>query len=118
MNTGMNRDDVGYACMPLFHSNSLFVGLMPCFWVGGSMGLRERFSGSRFVPDCFEYGVTMWNYVGEPVHYVLAAIEKEYGGNLERIRRELTESPKNRLRFAIGNGASPVDIDKFSAWMG
>ena len=118
MNTGLHRDDVGYACMPLFHSNSLFVGLMPCFWVGGSMGLRERFSGSRFVPDCFEYGVSMWNYVGEPVHYVLAAIEKEHGGDLARIRREVTENPRNRLRFAIGNGASPVDIDKFSAWMG
>ena len=118
MNTGMNRDDTGYACMPLFHSNSLFVGLMPCFWVGGSMGLRARFSGSRFVPDCFEYGVSMWNYVGEPVHYVLAAIEKEHGGDLARIRREVTESPKNRLRFAIGNGASPVDIDRFTDWMG
>jgi fatty-acyl-CoA synthase len=118
MNTGMNRDDTGYACMPLFHSNSLFVGLMPCFWVGGSMGLRERFSGSRFVPDCFEYGVSMWNYVGEPVHYVLAAIEKEHGGDPERIRREVTESPKNRLRFAIGNGASPVDIDKFTSFLG
>lgn len=118
MNTGLHRDDTGYACMPLFHSNSLFVGLMPCFWVGGSMGLRERFSGSRFVPDCFEYGVSMWNYVGEPVHYVLAAIEKEHGGDAARIRREVTESPKNRLRFAIGNGASPVDIDKFVEWMG
>jgi fatty-acyl-CoA synthase len=118
MNTGMHRDDVGYACMPLFHSNSLFVGLMPCFWVGGSMGLRERFSGSRFVPDCLDYGVTTWNYVGEPVHYVLAAIEKEYGGDPARIRREVTENPRNRLRFAIGNGASPVDIDRFSAWLG
>jgi fatty-acyl-CoA synthase len=118
MNTGMNRDDTGYACMPLFHSNSLFVGLMPCFWVGGSMGLRERFSGSRFVPDCFDYGVSMWNYVGEPVHYVLAAIEKEHGSDAARIRREVTENPKNRLRFAIGNGASPVDIDKFTAYMG
>jgi fatty-acyl-CoA synthase len=118
MNTGLHRDDTGYACMPLFHSNSLFVGLMPCFWVGGSMGLRERFSGSRFVPDCFEYGVSMWNYVGEPVHYVLAAIEKEHGGDPARIRREVTESPKNRLRFAIGNGASPVDIDKFVSFLG
>ena len=115
---GLGRDDVGYACMPLFHSNSMFVGLMPCFWVGAAMGLRERFSGSRFVPDCFEYGVTGWNYVGEPVHYVLAAIEREYGGDEERIRRELTENPKNKLRFAVGNGASPPDIDRFTRWMG
>jgi fatty-acyl-CoA synthase len=73
----LGRDDVGYACMPLFHSNSMFVGLMPAFWVGGSVGLRERFSGTNFVADVFKYGVTYWNYVGEPVHYVLAAIEQK-----------------------------------------
>ncbi len=26
---GLGQDDVGYACMPLFHSNSMFVGFMP-----------------------------------------------------------------------------------------
>ena len=116
--TGLGRDDVGYASMPLFHSNSMFVCFMPCFWVGASVGLRERFSGSRFVPDCLEYGATCWNYVGEPVHYVLAAIEREYGGDEARIRREVTENPKNVLRFAVGNGASPVDIDRFTRWLG
>ncbi|HTO51772.1 MAG TPA: AMP-binding protein [Myxococcota bacterium] len=117
-NTGMGQDTIGYACMPLFHSNSMFVCLMPCFWVGGAVGLRERFSGSRFVPDVFEYGSTVWNYVGEPVHYVLAAIEREYGGDEARIRREVTEHPRNKLRHAVGNGASPVDIDKFVKWLG
>ena len=116
--TGLTREDVGYASMPLFHSNSMFVCFMPCFWVGGSVGLRERFSGSRFVPDCFEYGATCWNYVGEPVHYVLAALEREYQGDEARIRREVTESPRNELRFAVGNGASPVDIDRFTKWLG
>ena len=28
-NMGLGQDDVGYTCMPLFHSNSMFVGLMP-----------------------------------------------------------------------------------------
>ncbi|MGH2899785.1 MAG: AMP-binding protein, partial [Solirubrobacteraceae bacterium] len=37
-NTAMRHDDTGYACMPLFHSNSMFVGFMPAFWLGGSMG--------------------------------------------------------------------------------
>ena len=30
-NTELGADDTGYACMPLFHSNSMFVGLMPAF---------------------------------------------------------------------------------------
>src|SRR5262249_12205475 len=115
---GLGQDDVGYACMPLFHSNSMFVGFMPAFWVGGSMALRERFSASQFVPDVLRYGVTFWNYVGEPVHYVLAAIEKEYGGDEQRIAREITSNPRNQFRYAIGNGAAPLDIDRFTRWLG
>jgi fatty-acyl-CoA synthase len=117
-NLGLGRDDVGYTCMPLFHSNSMFVGLMPAFWVGGSVALRERFSASQFVPDVFRHGVTYWNYVGEPVHYVLAHLAKQYGGDEERIRAEITDDPRNRMRYAVGNGAAPPDIDRFMKWMG
>ena len=117
-NLGLGRDDVGYTCMPLFHSNSMFIGLMPAFWVGGSLGLRERFSASSFAPDVFKYGVTYWNYVGEPVHYVLTAVSKQTGGDEERIRKEITEHPDNHLRYAVGNGAAPPDIDKFMRWFG
>jgi len=117
-NLGLTSEDVGYGCMPLFHSNSMFVGFMPAFWVGGSMGLRERFSASQFLPDIFEYGATFWNYVGEPVHYVLTYIERQFGGDEERIAREVTQNPRNRLRYAVGNGAAPPDIDKFMKWLG
>lgn len=116
--TGVGFDDVGYTCMPLFHSNSMFVGLSPAFWNAGSVAVRERFSASGFIEDVLRYGVTYWNYVGEPVHYVLSAVERTFGGDEERIRRELTESPRNRLRFCVGNGASPPDIDKFMRWFG
>jgi len=115
---GLGPDDVGYACMPLFHSNSIFLGFHPAFHAGGTICLRERFSASGFVPDVLRYGVTFWNYVGEPVHYILAAIEKEYGGEEERILAELARNPRNRLRYAIGNGAAPPDIDRFVRWLG
>ncbi len=117
-NLGLTHEDVGYACMPLFHSNAMFVGLMPAFWVGGSMGIRERFSASQFVPDVLRYGVTYWNYVGEPVHYVLAHIEKQYGGDAARIAKEVTNNPLNKMSYAVGNGAAPPDIDRFIEWMG
>ncbi len=117
-NMQLTQDDTGYACMPLFHSNSVFVGMMPAFWVGGSLAIRERFSASQFVPDVLRYGVTFWNYVGEPVHYVLAAIEKQYGGDEAKIAAEITNNPKNRMRYAVGNGAAPPDIDRFIKWMG
>src|SRR5262245_28875860 len=117
-NIGLGQDDVGYACMPLFHSNAMFVGFMPAFWVGGAIALRERFSASQFVPDVLRYGVTYWNYVGEPVHYVLAAIENKFGGDEARITREITNNSRNHFRYAIGNGAAPPDIDRFMKWMG
>lgn len=114
----LGRDDCGYACMPLFHSNSMFIGFMPCFWAGASLGIRERFSATNFVPDVLRYGVTYWNYVGEPVHYVLTALAREYGRDMDRLRREVTNHPDNRMRYAVGNGASPPDIDRFIDWMG
>ncbi len=117
-NMQLNSDDVGYACMPLFHSNALFVGLMPAMCVGGAMGIRERFTASGFVPDIKRYGSTFWNYVGEPVHYVLTAIEKQYGGDAEAIAREVTNHPDNKLRYAVGNGAAAPDIDKFTDYLG
>ena len=117
-NLGLTHEDVGYACMPLFHSNSMFVGFMPAFWVGGSIALRERFSASQFVPDVLRYGVTFWNYVGEPVHYVLTAIEKQYGNDEARIAAAITHNPRNKLRYAVGNGAAPPDIERFSTWLG
>jgi len=114
----LSCDDVGYTCMPLFHSNSMFVGLMPAFWGGGAVGLRERFSASNFVADILKYGVTNWNYVGEPVHYVLNALADKYGDDLERLRAEVTDHPDNRFRYAVGNGAAPPDIDRFIDWFG
>ncbi len=114
----LGRDDCGYACMPLFHSNAMFVGMMPAFWAGGRLAINERFSASKFVPDVLRHGVTFWNYVGEPVHYVLTAIEKQYGGDEARILAEVANNPKNKLRYAVGNGASPPDIDKFIRWLG
>lgn len=114
----LGADTVGYACMPLFHSNSIFIGFMPSFWVGGSLAMRRRFSASGFVPDLLEHGITYWNYVGEPVHYILEAIEKQYGGDEARILAEVAGHPANKLRFAVGNGASPPDIDRFERWLG
>ncbi len=116
-NMELTPEDVGYACMPLFHSNAIFLGFMPTFTVGGSLAIRERFSASRFLPDILEHCVTYWNYVGEPVHYVLGAIEKEFG-TIERIRAEVTNQPRNLLRFALGNGAAPPDIERFIDWFG
>ncbi len=117
-NLGLGPDDTSYCCMPMFHSNSMFVGMMPAFWVGGRVAIRERFSATSFLPDVLRHGVTYWNYVGEPVHYVLSAIRRQFGDDEARIEAEVTRHPANRLRYAVGNGAAPPDIDLFSRWFG
>jgi acyl-CoA synthetase (AMP-forming)/AMP-acid ligase II len=117
-NLQLDENDTGYACMPLFHSNALYLGFHPAFHVGGKLSMRERFSASSFVPDCLKFGATYWNYVGEPVHYVLGAIEKQYGGDEARIAAEVTNDPRNKLRYAIGNGAAAPDIERFMKWLG
>ncbi|MEM7411653.1 MAG: AMP-binding protein [Myxococcota bacterium] len=115
---GLDPSAVGYACMPLFHSNALFLGYMPAFFSGGALSMRPRFSASAFVPDVLRYGVTYWNYVGEPVHYILGALQREYGDDLARLRAEVTNHPDNRFQYAVGNGAAPPDIDRFIDWLG
>jgi fatty-acyl-CoA synthase len=117
-NLQLGADDIGYACMPLFHSNAMFLGFQPAFQVGGQLAMRERFSASSFVPDVLKHGVTYWNYVGEPVHYVLGAIEKQYGGDEAKILAEVAKNPKNHLKYAIGNGAAAPDIERFIKWLG
>jgi len=117
-NLGLGADDIGYACMPLFHSNALFLGFHPAMHVCGGLALRERFSATGFTPDVLRHGVTFWNYVGEPVHYVLTALEKQYGGDEKRIIAEVANNPQNHLRYALGNGAAAPDIERFTRWFG
>ena len=85
-NIGLGRDDVGYACMPLFHSNSMFVGFMPASGSAAHRPARALQRQPVRARRASRYGVTFWNYVGEPVHYVLAAIEK-------RVRRRRGADP-------------------------
>lgn len=117
-NLALKDSDIGYACMPLFHSNSIFLGFMPAFLSNSGMVLKERFSASGFLPDMLKYGVTFWNYVGQPVHYVILAIEREFGEDEAAIIEKVAEDPNNKLRVATGNGASPVDQEKFVKYFG
>jgi fatty-acyl-CoA synthase len=49
---------------------------------------------------------------------VLSALDKQYGGDEARILREVGAHPRNRLRYALGNGAAAPDIERFSRWFG
>jgi fatty-acyl-CoA synthase len=61
----LGPDDVGYAAMPLFHTNSLMAGFAPALVAGANLSLARRFSASRFLTDVRRYGVTWFNYTGK-----------------------------------------------------
>ncbi len=92
----LTGDDIGYLCMPLFHSNALMVGWAPALVNGAGVGLARRFSASRWLSDIRHYGSTYFNYVGKPLSYVLGTPERP-------------DDAENPLRVAFGNeGASEV----------
>ncbi len=114
---GLKSSDRGYICMPLFHSNSILLGIMPILVAGGSFLLKRKFSASAFEEDILTSGVSYMNYVGQPIHYILSALENKYGGETAVISA-LAHHPRNRFRIAHGNGAPPVDRRKLEQYLG
>jgi fatty-acyl-CoA synthase len=97
--------DVCYAAMPLFHSNSSVLALMPALTRGGKLSMPRRFTASGFLPHVRKFGVTMFNYVGKPLAYVLSTPERP-------------DDADNPLRFATGNGASAEHQEEFQRRFG
>ena len=73
----LGPDDIGYVCMPLFHSNAVQVGWAPSIVDAvrrsGSAG-GSRASG--WLADVRHYGATYFNYTGKPLAYLLAQPEQ------------------------------------------
>ncbi len=101
----LGPDDIGYVCMPLFHSNSLMVGWAPSIVYGASVGLARRFSASRWLADVRHYGSTYFNYTGKPLAYILSTPERP-------------DDADNPMRVAFGNEGSPEVVDAFSRRFG
>jgi fatty-acyl-CoA synthase len=101
----LTRDDTGYVCMPLFHSNAVQVGWAPSVVAGASVGLGRRFSASGWLPDIRRYGSTYFNYTGKPLAYLLAQPEKP-------------DDADNPLRVSFGNEGSPEVVERFAKRFG
>ncbi len=97
---GYSDRDVSYASMPLFHSNSIGLALLPALGLGGTIALARRFTASGFLPDVRKFGATVFNYVGKPLAYILATPERP-------------DDADNPLRAAIGNGATAAQQEAF-----
>lgn len=102
---GLGRDDVMYLSMPMFHSNALIAGWAVAAAAGGSLVVRDRFSARGFGDDLRRFGVTFANYVGKPLHYILATPERP-------------DDADTALRVMYGNEASPADRAEFTRRFG
>ena len=101
----LTPDDVFYQAMPMFHSNALMAGWIPCLTAGGVAAFRRRFSASGFLPDVRRFGVTYFNYVGKPLTYILATPEQP-------------DDSDNSLRVVFGNEGAVHDLERFSRRFG
>jgi len=101
----LGPDDVGYVCMPLFHSNALMVGWAPSIAIGASVALARRFSASGWLPDVRRYRATYFNYTGKPLSYLVATPEQP-------------DDAQNPVRVAFGNEGSPEVVERFSRRFG
>ncbi|GED99601.1 acyl-CoA synthetase [Gordonia spumicola] len=102
---GMGPSDVAYLAMPMFHSNALIAGWSVAVAGGASIAIRRSFSARGFGDDVRRYGVTYANYVGKPLHYILATDE----------RADDADVP---LRIMYGNEASAADRTEFTRRFG
>lgn len=91
----IDRDDVCYCCMPLFHGNALMALWAPALSQGATVCLVRKFTASGFMPDVRFYGATYFTYVG-----------KALGGYL-MATPELPDDIENTLTHGFGTEASP-----------
>src|SRR6478735_5708017 len=102
---GLNRDDVCYNAMPMFHGNALMACWAPTVTTGATWAIRRTFSASGFLPDVRQFGATFFNYVGRSLAYILATPEQ-------------ADDADNALRFGFGTEASDRDLIEFSRRFG
>jgi steroid-22-oyl-CoA synthetase len=97
---GVNRNDVCYAPMPLFHGNALMALWAPAVRVGATIALTPKFSASGFLSDVRRYKATYFTYVGKALTYVLGTPAQP-------------DDADNTLERGFGNEASDLDIERF-----
>ncbi|KAI8917325.1 hypothetical protein BC831DRAFT_516559 [Entophlyctis helioformis] len=92
--SGLKTGDRYYITLPLYHGNAGVVAVAPCYLLGNTIVLREKFSVSNFFKDIREHQCVATIYIGELWRYLFTLPTQPNEGTP-------SFSP---LRVAIGNG--------------
>jgi fatty-acyl-CoA synthase len=105
MMTRCTPEDTVYCAMPLFHANAQILAVVPTLSTGATIALARRFSKTAFLSDVRRYGATLFNYVGNPMAYIMDTPERP-------------DDADNPLRLACGNEAPRQYIEAFGKRFG
>ena len=90
----LNKDDIVYNCLPLYHGTGLLIGFTAVLHAGATMVIRRKLSVSAFWDDIRQYKCTGFVYIGEFIRYLLGKPEQPDDAN-------------NPVEKIVGNGLRP-----------
>ncbi|OWF46903.1 very long-chain acyl-CoA synthetase-like [Mizuhopecten yessoensis] len=89
-----NEKDVVYVVTPLYHSAAATNCFFNSIDTGATMVIRKKFSASHFWEDVRKHNVTVIQYIGELLRYIVAVPKSPLDG-------------VHNVRVAYGNGLRP-----------
>lgn len=101
----VDRDDIMYICLPLYHGMGSYMSIMPILLCEGSIALGDRFSASRWLNEVREYGATVTWAV-----YSMAPILLK--------QPERPDDAHNPLRVYLFSGMPPDVVEPFEKRFG
>uniref|UniRef100_UPI0037E8F083 long-chain fatty acid transport protein 2 n=1 Tax=Semicossyphus pulcher TaxID=241346 RepID=UPI0037E8F083 len=91
---GATSDDIIYVTLPLYHMSASLLALGGCIHLGATCVLKKKFSASQFWKDCVKHDVTVVQYIGELLRYLIN-------------HPTVPEERSHRVRLAAGSGLRP-----------
>ncbi|XP_074523054.1 long-chain fatty acid transport protein 2-like [Halichoeres trimaculatus] len=88
---GVRSNDIIYIYLPLYHSAGFLMGLCGAIEKGITVVLRRKFSASQFWNDCRKYNITVIQYIGEIMRYLVNTPKRD-------------NDKDHKVRLALGNG--------------
>ncbi|KAJ3410317.1 cystathionine beta-lyase [Chytridiales sp. JEL 0842] len=95
--SGLSKGDSYYITLPLYHGNAGVVAVAPCYYLGNTIVLREKFSASNFFKDIRDHNCVATIYIGELWRYL----------HLQPSSPRDNTPHFSPLRVIIGNGLRP-----------